>query len=311
MKSHTPQKPWRKMARAFFRSPTGVLSAIGVLVLIVLVIIGPNGFGPTAVTGDVANAGLGPSSEHWFGTDELGHDVLLRSLAATRLSLMLACAAVLIAWVAGTGIGVLVALSGPRMRRIGSIGIDTLMSFGALLLAIVTIAVVGTGKYGAVIAIAVAFTPSFARFSYSMVLDAVNSEYLAAARIAGVPSGRLFTAYIGRNIADSLIIVAFAALGECVIALASLSFLGLGVQPPDFDWGQMVDSGVRQFYLNPWIALVPAAMITFSGLVLSLLGDSLARVTNPVLWDVRPSWRRRGRQVSRRDARLLKLAKES
>lgn len=302
--------PWRKMARAFFRSPTGVLSALGVAVLLVLVILGPTGFGPTAVRGDVANAGLPPSSEHWFGTDELGRDVLLRSLAATRLSLTLAGAAVVIAFIVGTSLGALVAVSGPRMRRAGSIAIDTLMSFGSLLLAIVAIALVGPGSRGAVVAIGVAFTPSFARFAYSMVLDAVNSEYLAAARVVGVPRGRMAAHYIGRNTADSLIIAAFAALSESVIALASLSFLGLGVQSPQFDWGQMVDSGVRQFYLNPWIALVPAAMITFSGLVLSLLGDSLARVTNPVLWDVRPGLRRRGTVSSRRDARLLRQSKE-
>lgn len=289
--------PWRRMVGAFFSSPTGVLAAVAVLVLVVLAALGPDGFGAGATTTDLARASEGASDAHPMGTDGLGRDILQRTLAATRTSLGLALLAVAIAMVAGLLIGGLLAASGPRVRRLGATVIDTLMSFGDILLAVVVVAIVGVGARGAVIAVGVAFTPSFARFTYSLVSGVMVREYLQAARVVGVRRRGVLSRYVTRNVADSMMIVGFTAVGEAVIAMSSLSFLGLGIQSPDFDWGQMLTDGVKNFYLNPYAALAPAVMITLTGLALSLLGDAAARAVNPVLWDERPRLLRRRRRA--------------
>jgi ABC-type dipeptide/oligopeptide/nickel transport system permease subunit len=165
------------------------------------------------------------------------------------------------------------------------------MSFGDLLLAIVVIAIIGVGARGAVLAIAVAFTPTFARFAYSLVNSVMARDYLASARVVGVRRRWLMQRYVGRNVADAMAVAAFGAIGEGVMAMSSLSFLGLGVQAPTFDWGQMLTDGVRNFYLNPYAALAPAVTITLTGMSLALFGDALARAINPVLWREQPRWR--------------------
>jgi peptide/nickel transport system permease protein len=279
---------WRRMLRAFVASPTGIVSGVGGVALLVLSVLGPFGFGSSANTVNVVAASQGHTSAHSMGTDGLGRDIFMRTLAATRTSLTLAIAAVAIAVVLGGLIGGILASSGPRTRKIGGGAIDTLMSFGAILLAIVVVTIVGIGSVGAVAAIGTAFTPLFARFTYSLVAGVMARDYLAAARVVGVGRRRLFTHYVMRNVADSMAIASFSALGDAIIAMSSLSFLGLGVQSPTFDWGQMLTDGVQNFYLNPYAALAPAVMITLTGLIVALFGDAVARAANPVLWDERP-----------------------
>ena len=166
----------------------------------------------------------------------------------------------------------------------GATAIDTMMSFGDILLGVVVVAIIGVGAKGAVIAIGVAFTPVFARFSFSLVSSIMSRDYIAAAQVVGVRRRSLLGRYVFRNISDSLAVTCFSAVGESIIALSSLSFLGLGVQPPSFDWGQMLTDGVRNFYLNPWAALAPALFIAITGLALSMFGDAIARASNPMLW---------------------------
>lgn len=273
----------RRATRSFLATPTGTLSAIGLTVLVVLAVLGPHGFGTTATTVDMVHASEGPSAEHLLGTDGLGRDILLRTLAATRLSLMLGASAVAIAAIAGCLLGGLLAVSGRRVRHFGATVIDTLLSFGDILLGVVIVTILGLGARSAVIAIGVAFTPIFARFAFSLVSSVVVRDYVAAARVIGVRRRSFLSRYVFRNVSDSLAVTVFSAVGEGIIALSSLSFLGLGVQEPDFDWGQMLTDGVRNFYLNPWAALAPAVMIGLTGLALSMFGDAAARALNPIV----------------------------
>ncbi|WP_456697013.1 ABC transporter permease [Aeromicrobium sp. P5_D10] len=267
----------------FFKTPTGWFSAVAMVLLAVLAAIGPHGFGNSATEVDMVNASQGRSSEHLLGTDGLGRDILLRTLAATRTSILLGFSAVAIAVVLGCTIGALLAVSGRRVRRLGATAIDTMLSFGDILLGVVVVTILGVGARSAVIAIGVAFTPVFARFSFSLVSSIVVRDYVAAARVTGVRRRSFLSRYIFRNVSDSLAVTSFGAVGEGIIALSSLSFLGLGVQAPSFDWGQMLTDGVRNFYLNPWAALAPAVMIALVGLALSMFGDALARASNPLL----------------------------
>ncbi|MBD5829799.1 ABC transporter permease [Janibacter melonis] len=284
-------------ARVFMGSPTGVVSLVCVGALVVLAALGPDAFGASATTVDVVGASQNRSSDHPLGTDGLGRDIFWRTLAATRTSLTLAAMSVLVAVVLGAAIGGLVAASSRRTRRIGGAVVDTMMSIGSILLAIVVVAIVGIGAKGVVIAVGVAFAPSFARFTFALVTGVMSREYLAAGRTVGLGRRRIAQRYVGLNVADSLAIAALSMLGDCLIALSSLSFLGLGVQSPSFDWGQMLTDAVKDFYLNPYASLGPALMITFSGVSLALLGDALARAVNPLLWEQGGARRRRGARV--------------
>lgn len=290
------QSPSRRMLGAFASTPTGVLSAVVMLGLTVLVVMGPDGFGSSATTSDILRSGQGPSDEFMLGTDPLGRDILTRTLAATRLSIIYATIAVLAAMVAGGLLGGLLAAGGRRTRKVGGAVIDTMMGFGDILLAVIVVAIVGVGAKGAIAAIAVAFTPHFARFTYSLVEGVMVRDYLSAARVVGVSRGGVARRYVGRNVVDSMAIVTFTAIGEGIMAMSSLSFLGMGVQSPEFDWGSMLTDGVDNFYLNPYAALAPAVMILITGLSVGLFGDAAARAVNPVLWDNRPSLFRRRRR---------------
>lgn len=272
-----------RAVRVFLATPTGLFSALVIIGLVILAILGPHGYGPSATSVDMVSASEGASSVHWLGTDGLGRDILRRTLAATRLSLLLGASAVALAVVAGSVIGSLLAVSGRRVRQFGATAIDTLLSFGDILLGVVIVTILGLGAQSAVIAIGVAFTPIFARFSFSLVSSVVVRDYVAAARVVGVRRRSFLSRYIFRNVSDSLAVTVFSAIGEGIIALSSLSFLGLGVQEPDFDWGQMLTDGVRNFYLNPWAAVAPAVMIGLTGLALSMFGDALARALNPIV----------------------------
>lgn len=298
----------RQMLRAFLSTPTGIVSGLILLGLTVLVVMGPNGFGSDAVVSDMSRSSEGPSGDYRFGTDALGRDILTRTLAATRLSILYASAAVLLAMVVGGLIGGLIAAGGPRVRKVGGAVIDTMMGFGDILLAVVVVAVVGVGAKGAVLAIAVAFTPHFARFTYSLVDSVMVRDYMSAARVVGVNRSGIGRRYVGRNVADSLVIVTFTTVAEGIMAMSSLSFLGLGIQSPQFDWGQMLTDGVKNFYLNPYAALVPASLILITGLAVNLFGDALARAVNPVLWSERPSLFRA--RLRRRSPKALALDPE-
>ncbi len=295
----------RRTAGGLLRTPTGIPALVIVLLLVTLAVLGPHGFGSGATTSDVGISLQSPSGSHWMGTDTMGRDIFTRALAATRITLLLALAALGVAIVLGGLVGALIASGGPRVRRVGATLIDTVMSLGAVLLAIVTVTIVGVGAKGAVIGIGVATAPGLARYTYTLVTGVMVRDYVAAARVIGVSRRRHLSRYVGRNVADSLIIVVFSAFGECIIAMAALSFLGLGVQSPTFDWGQMLTTGVQSFYVNPLGALWPAALITICGVAFALLGDAISRASNPLLHSDPPaSARTRPRGHRRLDGRV-------
>jgi peptide/nickel transport system permease protein len=274
----------KNILNAFARSPTGPLAALAVLILILVAIIAPAVWGRQATVIDTMGAGQGPSAQHIFGTDMLGRDILARTLTATRLSLVLAVSAAAIAAALGFPLGGLVALLGPRMRAFGSRIIDALLAFPMIIIVIVITAIVGAGPRGAVIAVAIAWVPYWARIASTLAASIAGREYMANARVIGVSGGRLLLRYVLPNFAETLLITVITALASILIAISSLSFLGLGVQPPAYDWGRMLIEGVKSIYITPVAALAPAAAIAITGLSLGFLSEAVARVMNPVLW---------------------------
>ena len=259
------------------RTPVGVAASVGVAAIVVLAIVAPLLWSAEAEAFDFTALSQGRSAEHPLGTDALGRDILSRVLVATRLSVTLAIIAAGLAALIGIPLGAVPALVGGRVGRLVSGFINLAVAFPALLVAIFVAAIVGVGAHGAVIGIAVAVAPYFARLSQTLSSSVAGSEYLAAARMLGVGRLRLLRRHILPNVAEPLLITATLAAGEALLALAGLSFLGLGVQPPDYDWGRMLNEGLGRIYVTPIVALGPAVAITLGALTFTLFGEVLAK----------------------------------
>ncbi len=270
--------------RAFIRAPGGIAGSAMLLVLLVLAVVGPIIWGSAATTTDVANAFQFHSSAHLLGTDDLGRDVLARTLAATRLTILLGLAAAGISAVVGFGIGTLVAALRPRLRGLARRAIETSMSFPPILLALFLVAIIGTGARGAVIAIGLGAAPSFARLAENYATSINAKEFVASARATGVGRRQLVTRYLLPNMAEPLVLAGLAYVAGSIIDISGLDFLGLGVQPPAYDWGTLLSSGMQSIYITPFAGLAPAVMITLTGMSLVYFGEALARALNPRLW---------------------------
>jgi oligopeptide/dipeptide ABC transporter ATP-binding protein len=272
------------MLRAYLRSPSAVIGLVILLLALVIVIIGTTLFGHDALAVDVLSANQGPSGAHPFGTDELGRDILARIVVGTRLSLGLSLIAAAIAAVLGIPLGALSALLPPRYRSVLLRGIDTMLAFPEILIAIFIGAIIGPGIEGATLGVGIASCFSLARVTSSLALSVGGKDYMAAARVLGVSPFRTFVRYVLPNIGETLIIASTALISSCIVQISSLSFLGLGVQSPSIDWGQMLTDGVKFFYVTPVAALAPAVVIALSALAFGLVGEPLARLMNPVHW---------------------------
>jgi peptide/nickel transport system permease protein len=259
------------------RTPVGVAASLGLAAIVVLAIVAPILWSDDAAAIDFTAFSQGASSAHPLGTDALGRDILYRVLVATRLSISLAILAAGLGALIGIPIGAVPALVGGRIGRLVSGFINLTIAFPSLLVAIFVAAVVGVGSRGAVIGIGVAIAPYFARLTQTLSSSVAGSEYLAAARLLGVGRIRLLRRHILPNVAEPLLITATIAAGDALLALAGLSFLGLGVQPPDYDWGRMLSEGLGRIYVTPIVALGPAAAITLGALTFALFGEVLAK----------------------------------
>jgi peptide/nickel transport system permease protein len=266
------------MVRGILRSPAGLIGAILVTLLLVLAIIGPEVFGARANQINPAGILLAASAHHLLGTDELGRDIFARVMVATRTSLVLAALATGIGVAAGLPLGLLPVVLPPRARRLIASVISTLVSFPGLLLAMFTSIVLGLGAKGAVFGIGIAAAPAMARLTLTLASSVGGSDYVAAARLLRVPRWRIMTRHILPNIAEPLILNVTMIMVGALIGLAGLSFIGLGVQPPSYDWGVLLSDGVDNIYTDPAYAIGPAVAILLAGVGLGLLGERLARI---------------------------------
>lgn len=278
-------RPGRQLWRILIGSATGRIGLALLLLLVVVAAIAPLLLGAAARELDVLNARQGPSADHWLGTDELGRDVFARTLVATRLSLQMAATAAGIAAVCG-GVGGLVlgTIKSARIRSVFLRVIDASLAFPALLVAVLVVSVLTPSAWGAVIAIGVAVIPQYARLVSTLVLGTAGRDYVDAARALGLSRFRLLQRHLLPNIAEPVIITTSVVVATSLIWLSALSFLGLGVQDPQFDWGTMLNEGLKVLYISPSAALAPAGAIVLAGVGFGLVGEGLSRAMNPVLW---------------------------
>ncbi|KAB2384838.1 dipeptide/oligopeptide/nickel ABC transporter permease/ATP-binding protein [Actinomadura montaniterrae] len=273
----------RGLPAAVLSSPTAPLALLLVAAFVVIGVIGPGVWGDAAVKVRPDLAYQGPSARALLGTDSLGRDVLARTLAATRLSLLLAIAATCVATVIGVPAGVLAGLAGPRVRRWTARGVGLALAVPGILVALFLIAVTGPGNLGMVLGVGIGISPLFARAAQTLATSIAELDYMAAAKVIGVSRRRLLTRYVLLNTAEPLILQIGVGANLSLVAVAALSYLGVGVQAPDYDWGAVLHSGLEALYTSPLAAITPGAAITLAGVMFSLLGEAIARSLNPAL----------------------------
>jgi len=225
----------------------------------------------------------GPSAAHWLGTDQLGRDLLARILYGYRISLAVCVAAVVAALLLGGTIGLTSAYYRGWLDRIAMRSMDVIFAFPILLLAIGVIAVLGSRSSSAGIAIAIVYVPIFARLLRGPALVVCESEYVAGAVAAGASDWRILFRHVLPNLTSVISVQTSLLLTSAILVEASLSFLGLGTQPPSPSLGLMLSEGRNVLFLSPWSAIFPGLAILFLSFGFNLLGDTLRDTLDPRL----------------------------
>jgi peptide/nickel transport system permease protein len=265
----------RRFLRRFLRERLAVI-AFGYLLLLVLVAI----FGPWITPHDPDQQNLsivfsGPGAQHWLGADQLGRDVFSRIIAGTRVSMLAATEATLIGLVIGLPIGLICGyFSGPIDRIIMTVN-DALLALPALILAIAVVGILGPGISHAMIAIGIIFAPRLIRLIRASVLDVRQETFIEASSTIGTGTLRVLRRHVLPNILSPLIVSTSLMMAWAMLAEAGLSFLGLGVQPPQSSWGAMLGKGFQYTSQSPSLIVYPGVAIALAVLALNILGDGI------------------------------------
>jgi len=222
-----------------------------------------------------------PSSAHWFGTDQLGRDVFSRTIYGARPVLVASLLGVVLATLAGVALGVVAGVSPRWLNSVIMRIIDVLLALPVLLIALILISVAGAGIPSIVIAIGVAFTPGFARIVEASVRTLRSVEYVQAARVMGSTGARTSFRHLIPNLMTEVVVLGTSAIGWAVLTATTLSFLGLGVQLPQPDWGSDLAAGANQLSTSWWLSTFPGLAITITILAANFVGDYLMTALDP------------------------------
>jgi len=257
-----------------------VLGAVLLGVMVVVAVLAPLALGHSA-DHLYPNLRAHSSGAHLLGTDSLGRDVLRRSLVATRLTLLMAAAATLLAMAIGIVLGGGIVLAGRRVRGAGSRLIDLMVSYPPIIVALAVTAIFTPGRVSVVVAIGLAFSPQFARLINTLATSVSTRDYVTVAQLLGLGRVRVLRRHVLPNIAAPVLVLTSVGFATTIVTLSGLSFIGLGVQQPAYDWGQLLASGLRDLFVNPVESLGPSLAILVTGLGAGLLGDGLAEYWEP------------------------------
>lgn len=276
------QRPWGRRLTYFLRHNPLTLLGLALFLFILLgVVAAPllTPYDPVAI--DIRNKLAAPSLDHLLGTDSFGRDVLSRILFGGRRTLVIGMTVILIAFGIGTPVGIYAGYRGGRTDAIIMRTVDALLSFPSLVLAIALAAALGPSLRNAMLAVAITFTPQFARLARGQALGVRAMPYIEAARSVGVADIRLMAQHILPNSLGPLLVQASLNLGSAILQTASLGFLGLGAQPPLAEWGADVAANTSYLRESPWVTIFPGLAILLAVLAFNLLGDGLVDWLNP------------------------------
>jgi len=273
--------PWRRALRRLLRRRPAMVGLAVVGLFIALALLAPwiAPHDPVATSwGAIRKA---PSVAHWFGTDDIGRDVLSRVIFGTRASLLAGVVSVSISLLLGVPIGLAAGFIGGLVDALISRLTDAFLAVPFLILAIALAAFLGPSLTNAMIAIGVSATPIFVRLTRAQVINVKVEDYVEAARALGNPPWRVAIRHVMPNVTAPLIVQATLAIAAAVIAEASLSFLGLGQQPPEPSWGSMLNTAKNYVDQAPWMAVWPGLAIFLLVLAFNLVGDGLRDALDP------------------------------
>ena len=273
--------PWRRAWRRLKRRRGALIGLAVVLMFVALALFAPWLAPQDPIATSWGAIRKAPSVEHWFGTDEIGRDVFARVVWGTRASLLAGVVSVSISLLLGVPIGLAAGFLGGWVDSVISRVTDAFLACPFLILAIALAAFLGPSLTNAMIAIGVSATPIFVRLTRAQVLNIKVEDYIEAARAVGNPPWRIALRHVLPNVAVPLIVQATLAIAAAVIAEASLSFLGLGQQPPAPSWGSMLNTAKNFIDNAPWMAIWPGLAIFLLVLSFNLLGDGLRDALDP------------------------------
>ncbi|MBL6077560.1 ABC transporter permease [Belnapia sp. T18] len=279
--SAASDSPARRALRRFLRHRLAVFGLAVVLLFLLAALLAPWLSPADPLQTSWTAIRKPPSAAHWFGTDENGRDVLARVLYGARASMAAGVLSVTVALLIGVPIGLLAGLAGGWVDAVIARIADAMLSVPFLILAIALAAFLGPALENAMLAIAVTASPIFVRLARGMALDARATDWVEAARALGNPPWRLGLVHVLPNIVPALLVQATLSIAEAIIAEASLSFLGLGQQPPAPSWGSMLNSAQRFLTQAPWLAIFPGLAIFLVVLAFNLMGDGLRDALDP------------------------------
>ena len=232
---------------------------------------------------NLANTLARPGRAHLLGTDNVGRDVLSRVIWGTRVSLVAGFVSVAMAVLGGSLLGLVAGYSGGRVDGLVMRLMDAVLSFPPLVLALALGAVLGAGLTGVLLALGVVYTPTFARLMRGQVLTITAREYVEAARALGAPAWRIAWHHVLPNVTAPIVVQASLSVAFAILAEASLSFLGLGIQPPGASWGSMINAGRGYLQQAPWIVFGPGGALFVTVVGLSFVGDAVRDALDPRL----------------------------
>jgi peptide/nickel transport system permease protein len=291
MTSQGPRSSYRQ--RSFSDRLSGLLSQVvktrgagfGLAVVVLVLFLAAAAdlvvaYNPNVPQGNVLTA---PTGAFWLGTDHLGRDVLSRVIYGSRVAVEAGVVSVGFALTVGVAIGLLAGYWGGWVDDVLMRLVDAIWSFPTLILALAIAFSLGQGLVNAMIAIGVVFTPAFARLVRGQALSVRERDFVTAARVLGAGPARIMLQHIWPNVVGAIIVQSSLMVAQAIIVEAALSFLGLGVEPPQASWGSMLRTGYQYIERAPWISLFPGVALFVTVLSLNLLGDGLRLALDPRL----------------------------
>jgi peptide/nickel transport system permease protein len=278
-----PRSQWR-IALTNLRRNKGAMVGLFLVLLLVIAAVGAPLLSPYDPLKMVIRERLkAPSIQHLMGTDQLGRDILTRVLYGGRLSLMLGFVSVTIASSVGILVGLIAGYSGGKVDNVLMRLIDMIMAMPSILLAMTIAYALGPSLPNLMIAVGIGASPTFARITRGAVMSARQQIYVEAARVVGCTNGRILFRHLLPNVVAPVVVLGTLSLGTAILSAATLSFLGMGVQPPTPEWGNMVSEGRDRLQIAWWVTFGPGLAVMLSVLGMNLLGDGLRDALDPKL----------------------------
>ncbi len=278
------EKPESQLKEMWYALRENTAAVVGLCIIVFLALIAAFGHFITPYDpnlSDMTKSFIQPNAQHWFGTDQLGRDIFSRIIAGTRISLTVGLSAVALALTVGIILGSIAGYFGGKLDTVIMRIMDMMLSIPSILLAIAFMAALGKGIDKAVIAIGLVSIPEYARIVRGNILSIKENDYVQAARVIGCKNSRIIFKHILPNVLSSIVVRATLGISTAVLDTSALGFLGLGVQPPIAEWGDMLGRARGFIFTAPYTLIFPGIAITITVLAFNLLGDGLRDALDP------------------------------